>query len=67
MAAMVRASWKGAVSFGLVYIPVELYSATRGATIDLDYLDKHDFSPVGYQRYNKRTGKLVEWKDIVRG
>jgi DNA end-binding protein Ku len=64
---MARAFWKGAISFGLVYIPVELYSATHGAAIDLDYLDKRDFSPVGYQRYNKRTGKLVEWKDIVRG
>src|ERR1700730_1011745 len=64
---MARPFWKGAISFGLVYIPVELYSATHGATIDLDYLDKRDFAPVGYQRYNKRTGKLVEWKDIVRG
>jgi len=64
---MARAFWKGAISFGLVYIPVELYSATHSATIDLDYLDRRDFSPVGYQRYNKRTGKLVEWKDIVRG
>jgi DNA end-binding protein Ku len=62
-----RAFWKGAISFGLVYIPVDLYSATHSAAIDLDYLDKRDFSPVGYQRYNKRTGKLVEWKDIVRG
>src|SRR6201996_5435003 len=64
---MARAFWKGAISFGLVYIPVDLYSATHGAGIDLDYLDRRDFSPVGYQRYNKRTGKLVEWKDIVRG
>jgi DNA end-binding protein Ku len=64
---MARAFWKGAISFGLVYIPVELYSATHSAAIDLDYLDKRDFSPVGYQRYNKRTGKLVEWRDIVRG
>jgi DNA end-binding protein Ku len=64
---MARPFWKGAISFGLVYIPVELYSATHSATIDLDYLDKRDFSPVGYQRYNKRSGKLVEWKDIVRG
>jgi DNA end-binding protein Ku len=64
---MARAFWKGAISFGLVYIPVDLYSATHSATIDLDFLDKRDFSPVGYQRYNKRTGKLVEWKDIVRG
>jgi DNA end-binding protein Ku len=66
-ALMARAFWKGAISFGLVYIPVDLYSATHSAAIDLDFLDKRDFSPVGYQRYNKRTGKLVEWKDIVRG
>lgn len=64
---MARAFWKGSISFGLVYIPVELYSATHGAGIDLDYLDKRDFAPVGYQRYNKRTGKTVDWKDIVRG
>jgi DNA end-binding protein Ku len=64
---MARAFWKGAISFGLVYIPVNLYSATHSATIDLDFLDKRDFSPVGYKRYNKRTGKEVEWKEIVRG
>jgi DNA end-binding protein Ku len=64
---MARAFWKGAISFGLVYIPVELYSASHGATIDLDFLDKRDFSPVGYQRINKRTGKVVDWKNIVRG
>jgi DNA end-binding protein Ku len=64
---MARAFWKGAISFGLVYIPVDLYSVTRGGTIDLDFLDRRDFSPIGYQRFNKRTGKPVEWKNIVRG
>ena len=64
---MPRASWKGAVSFGLVYIPVELYSAARSGTLDLDLLDRRDFSPVGYQRVNKRSGKVVEWGDIVKG
>jgi DNA end-binding protein Ku len=64
---MPRALWSGAISFGLVYIPVSLYSATRGATLNLDFLDKRDFSPVGYQRINKRTGKPVEWSNIVRG
>lgn len=64
---MLRAIWSGAISFGLVYIPVQLHSASSSSTIDLDLLDKHDFSPVGYQRVNKRTGKVVEWKDIVKG
>ena len=41
---MARASWKGAISFGLVYIPVELYTAAHSATIDLDYLD---ITPIG--------------------
>jgi len=59
--------WKGAVSFGLVYIPIEMYSAASSSTLDLNLLDKRDFSPVGYQRINKRTGKTVEWANIVKG
>jgi DNA end-binding protein Ku len=62
-----RAIWKGAISFGLVYIPVHLHTAARDSALDLDLLDSRDFSPVGYQRYNKRTGKVVEWNDIVKG
>ena len=64
---MPRSIWKGAVSFGLVYIPVELHSAARSSSLDLDMLDSRDFSPVGYQRFNKKTGKVVEWGDIVKG
>ena len=62
-----RAIWKGAVSFGLVHIPVHLHTAARDSALDLDLLDKRDFSPVGYQRYNKRTGKVVDWDQIVKG
>jgi DNA end-binding protein Ku len=62
-----RAVWKGAVSFGLVYIPVHLHTAARDSALDLDLLDSRDFSPVGYQRYNKRTGKVVDWGEIVKG
>src|ERR1700683_5390598 len=64
---MPRAIWKGAVSFGLVYIPVELYSAARSSTLDLSLLDSRDFAPIGYQRINKKTGKVVDWGDIVKG
>jgi DNA end-binding protein Ku len=64
---MPRAIWSGAISFGLVYIPVQLHSATSSKSLDLDFLDKRDFSPVGYQRVNKRTGKVVEWANIVKG
>jgi DNA end-binding protein Ku len=64
---MPRAIWSGAISFGLVYIPVQLHSASQSSSLDLDFLDKRDFSPVGYQRINKRTGKVVEWANIVKG
>jgi DNA end-binding protein Ku len=64
---MARALWKGGVSFGLVYIPIEMYSAASSSALDLNLLDKRDFSPVGYQRINKRTGKTVEWANIVKG
>jgi DNA end-binding protein Ku len=62
-----RPIWKGAISFGLVNVPVALYPASGGSELDLDLLDKHDFSPVGYQRINKRTGKAVARDDIVKG
>jgi len=59
--------WRGAISFSLVHIPVALHPASRAQAIDLDLLDKRDFSPVGFRRYNKKTGKEVEWKDVVKG
>ena len=44
-----------------------LHSAARSGTLELDLLDKRDFAPVGYQRYNKSTGKVVDWNDVVKG
>ncbi|MFZ6646933.1 Ku protein [Undibacterium sp. TJN25] len=64
---MQRALWKGAISFGLVHIPVELFSAVKEHDLDLTMLDRRDFSPIGFRRYNKHTGKEVKWDDIVKG
>jgi len=65
---MARGLWKGAISFGLVNVPVELYSAQkRTAELDLTMLDKRDMAPVGYKRVNKATGKEVPWEDVVKG
>lgn len=64
---MPRAIWKGAISFGLVHIPVELYPAESQSGLNLDMLDRRDFAPVGYKRYNKETGKDIDWNDIVKG
>ena len=61
-----RGVWRGAISFSLIHIPVSLHTATRSGTLDLDWLDRRDFAPVGYQRINKVTGKPVEWEDIVK-
>lgn len=62
-----RAMWKGAISFGLVHIPVGLYSATASSGIDFDWLDKRTMDPVGYKRVNKKTGKEIAPSDIVKG
>jgi len=64
---MARALWKGSIAFGLVQIPVALHSAEQSNELNFDMLDKHDFAPVGYDRVNKRTGKKVQWDDIVKG
>ena len=64
---MPRAIWKGAISFGLVHVPVSLYPASSESGIDFDWLDKRSMDPVGYKRVNKRTGKEVAKDNIVRG
>src|SRR4051794_36633119 len=64
---MPRVIWKGAISFGLVHVPVALYPASQEVGIDFDWLDKRSMDPVGYKRINKRTGKEIERDDIVKG
>ena len=62
-----RAIWTGAIGFGLVNIPVKIYSAVHGSELDLDMLDKKDHSNIRFQRVNEKTGKEVAWENIVRG
>jgi DNA end-binding protein Ku len=64
---MARAIWKGAISFGLVHIPVALYPASHEHDVDFDWLDKRTLDPVGYKRVNKRTGKEIDKDNIVKG
>jgi DNA end-binding protein Ku len=64
---MARAIWKGAISFGLVHIPVALVSATSQQGVDFDWLDKRSMDPVGYKRINKVTGKEMTKENIVKG
>jgi len=64
---MPRAIWKGSIAFGLVSIPVDIYPAEDRKEFKFSMLDNKEFSPVGYKRYSKKTGKEIEWKDIVKG
>src|SRR5690606_37053431 len=61
-----RAIWSGTIGFGLVNIPVKLYSATSSSRIDLDMLDRRDKERIRYMRVNEETGKEVPWEKIVK-
>jgi DNA end-binding protein Ku len=64
---MPHAIWSGAISFGLVNIPVKVYSATQDSGLDLDMLDSHDHSNIKFKRVNEKTGREVDFKKIVKG
>ena len=62
-----RSIWTGAIGFGLVNIPIKLYSATEESSLDLDMLDKKDHANIKFKRVNENTGKEVAWGNIVKG
>ncbi len=62
-----RVIWKGSISFGLVHVPVALYSAEQRNELSLSMVDRRDGAPVGYKRINKSTGKEVPWDDVAKG
>lgn len=62
-----RSIWKGSLGFGLVSIPVKLYSAIESSKLDLDMLDSRDHSRIRYQRVNEHTHKEVPYDKIVKG
>ncbi len=59
-----KAIWKGAISFGLVNIPVKLYSATQQSNLDLDMVDSRDMARIHYKKVNENTGKEVNFENI---
>ncbi|MGZ3901073.1 MAG: non-homologous end joining protein Ku [Bacteroidia bacterium] len=62
-----RPIWTGAIGFGLVNIPVKIFSATQSSTLDLDMLDKKDHSNINFKRVNSKTGREVAWENVVKG
>jgi DNA end-binding protein Ku len=63
----VRSIWSGAISFGLIYIPVKLYSGTESQELDFDLLRRNDKCRIRYARVCRDTGEEVPWDDIVKG
>lgn len=61
-----KAIWKGSINFGLVNIPVKLYSATEHSSLDLDMVDRRDMAKVHFKRVNENTGKEIEWGNIAK-
>jgi DNA end-binding protein Ku len=62
-----RSIWTGAIGFGLVNIPIKMFSATQDSNLDLDMLDKKDHAHIRFKRVNEDTGKEVPWENIVKG
>lgn len=63
-----RSLWSGSISFGLVNIPVKMYSGSHPREgLDLDMLHKEDLSPIRYARICRKDGKEVPWEDITKG
>lgn len=62
-----RSIWTGAIGFGLVNIPIKMYSATESSSLNLDMLDKKDHAHIKFMRVNENSGKEVPWGNIVKG
>lgn len=62
-----RPIWKGAISFGLVHVPVTLYSLEKSSDLHFKLLDSRNQSTIKYQRINEKTGEEVPWDKIVKG
>lgn len=63
---MARPIWNGTISFGLLNVPVQLFSGERSVDLNLRMLDSRDKNPIRYERVNSETGEEVPWKDIVK-
>ena len=62
-----RPIWTGSISFGLINIPIKIFSAVQESSLDLDMLDSKDHSNIKFKRVNENTGKEVAYADIVKG
>jgi len=63
----VRPIWSGTISFGLVSVPVRMFSATQSKELRFHFLDRRDLTPIGYDKVRKDSGESVPQEEIVRG
>jgi DNA end-binding protein Ku len=62
-----RPIWSGSISFGLVSVPVRMFSATQSQELRFHFLDRRDLTPIGYDKVRKDSGESVPADEIVRG
>jgi DNA end-binding protein Ku len=62
-----RSIWRGTISFGLVSVPVRMFTATESKELRFHFLHKEDLAPIGYDKVRKDTGEHVDPEDVVRG
>src|ERR671937_2522357 len=64
---MARPIWSGTISFGLVSVPVRMFSATESKELRFHFLDRRDLQPIGYDKVRRDTGEHVDNEDVIRG
>ncbi|MEZ0130807.1 Ku protein, partial [Flavobacterium sp. LBUM151] len=62
-----RSIWTGSISFGLINIPIKMFSAVQESSLDMDMLDEKDHANIKFKRVNEKTGKEVTFANIVKG
>jgi DNA end-binding protein Ku len=62
-----RSIWTGSISFGLINIPIKMFSAVQESSLDMDMLDEKDHANIQFKRVNEKTGKEVTFANIVKG
>ena len=67
METRIRSIWAGSITFGLINIPIKLFSAVKESNLEMNMLDKNDYSNIKFKRVNENTGKEVTYADIVKG
>jgi DNA end-binding protein Ku len=67
METRIKSIWAGSIAFGLINIPIKVFSAVKESNIEMNMLDKNDYSNIKFKRINENTGKEVSYADIVKG